>query len=309
MQRLTPGSEPRCTLFVSGFPADLKEREVRNFFRFYPSFVGCSLQQKMKEGEHSHYLAFVLFDSEAAAQEVMSLIDGTKFDYHDVASTTIRAFFAKKNLGLPRNYFDQDGLRLNTQDYGYADVGMQQGAYGGHYFTAPPGRRQPQRGYPANQTQYQGHYDTGYDMYGQTQWPGTRQPRKKRKTFSDSNSPSTTLYVSNIAENIGDPEITAMFQSLRGFVAIKIAVKNLHKFCFAEFASLDASEAALKHLDGFTMHQGDPNTALKACYSGTPFKGSRSSASDANTPASTTTSATTPVAAAATVDAVVPAGI
>lgn len=47
------------TLFIAGFPADVKEREIYNLLRFQPGFVDCSLTPGLN-GKQVRYLFFFL---------------------------------------------------------------------------------------------------------------------------------------------------------------------------------------------------------------------------------------------------------
>lgn len=60
-------SEEIRTLYVVGLPDDIRERELRNLFRFYPAYRGCMLSEK--KGKYGGTLAFALFASKASAIE------------------------------------------------------------------------------------------------------------------------------------------------------------------------------------------------------------------------------------------------
>jgi hypothetical protein len=64
---LSGNGEEIRTLYVVGLPDDIKERELRNLFRFYPAYLGCMLSEK--KGKYGGTLAFALFESRAAALE------------------------------------------------------------------------------------------------------------------------------------------------------------------------------------------------------------------------------------------------
>lgn len=66
------------TLYVVGLPDDIRERELRNLFRFYPAYRGCMLSEK--KGKYGGTLAFALFDSKASAIEAKAgmVVNGTQ---------------------------------------------------------------------------------------------------------------------------------------------------------------------------------------------------------------------------------------
>lgn len=61
------GGDEIRTLYVVGLPDDVRERELRNLFRFYPAYRGSMLSEK--KGKYGGTLAFALFESKAAALE------------------------------------------------------------------------------------------------------------------------------------------------------------------------------------------------------------------------------------------------
>ncbi|CBY24102.1 unnamed protein product [Oikopleura dioica] len=85
------------TLFVSGLPSDVKQRELRLLFRPYKGFESAVLKFPQKPGKVYPIapVAFVTFKSKAEAQVPKEELQGEKFDNDN--PTTLRLEFAKSN--------------------------------------------------------------------------------------------------------------------------------------------------------------------------------------------------------------------
>jgi len=251
----SPGREPMCTLFVTGLPQDVKEREIRNMFRFYSGFVGCSLQTKRVTrdeaaaapgGEQEYNLAFLLFDSEASALEAQGLLTGTKFDYHSAEAPLLKVQLAKKNLGLSAAYWASESPRVNT---GAVSTVSAVDPYTGQvsYQTAPVA------------------------SYGASAMGAMGSIPRKRKPGVEI-PPSTTLFVTNLGTVVDDEVIKSVFKGQEGFVDVFVSVRNGRRFAFVEFTSEPYATATYTNLNGWLLNSSDPESALKISYSSTPFR-------------------------------------
>ncbi|CAG5107950.1 Oidioi.mRNA.OKI2018_I69.chr1.g3567.t2.cds [Oikopleura dioica] len=85
------------TLFVSGLPTDVKQRELHLLFRPYKGFESAVLKFPQKPGKVYPIapVAFVTFKSKAEAQVPKEELQGEKFD--NDYPTTLRLEFAKSN--------------------------------------------------------------------------------------------------------------------------------------------------------------------------------------------------------------------
>lgn len=88
MSGLGPGDEIR-TVFVSGFPNDVKERELHNLLRFMPGYEASQMNWKTGGPQ-----GFALFSSAGHARAVVDLLGGLQFD----DGVVIRAEMAHKNM-------------------------------------------------------------------------------------------------------------------------------------------------------------------------------------------------------------------
>jgi len=278
-------AEPRCTLFLTGLPEDVKERELRNVFRFYSGFVGCKLveskvekSEKVSDSPPPRHMGFCLFNSEAAATEVKECLDGTYFDYTDTRSVALRISFAKKNLVVRQSQF-QEGARLNQRGLAAA-AQLYYGNSSDPY--ANPATATPS--YPTSQDPYSTDpYGTGtvavaaaaattYDQnpYGQSSYPA--RAGTKRKGPTPVGAPSTTLYVSNLAETVYPEEIKQIFQTQPGFEEISTAKAKGRVFAFVLFSCQEEATTALSTLQGHELQSMPGQGGMRVSYSKTPFR-------------------------------------
>ncbi|KAH9297163.1 hypothetical protein KI387_028845, partial [Taxus chinensis] len=89
-----PGDEVR-TIFVFGFPSDVKERELQNLLRWWPGYEASQINFK---GEQA--LGFALFATPQFALQARDALQGLVFDAD--SNSILRAEMAKKNLYVKR---------------------------------------------------------------------------------------------------------------------------------------------------------------------------------------------------------------
>lgn len=90
---LSPGSpqDEIRTIFISGFPPDVKERELNNMLRFLPGYEASQMNWKTGTPQ-----GFALFNTALAARTVVDLLSGLQFD----DGVVLRAEMAHKNMFL-----------------------------------------------------------------------------------------------------------------------------------------------------------------------------------------------------------------
>jgi len=88
------------TLFVSGLPMDVKQREIYLMFRSFPGYQGSLLKVTGKEGKKTSPVAFVTFDTRAQGESAKNALHGVRFDPE--IATTLRIEFAKANTKMTK---------------------------------------------------------------------------------------------------------------------------------------------------------------------------------------------------------------
>ncbi|GAQ87880.1 hypothetical protein KFL_003850010 [Klebsormidium nitens] len=81
------------TIFVLGFPRDMKERELHNLLRWWPGYVACQLTQGSGDQQA---MGFALFETAAMATAAKDALQNLVFDGE--TNSVLRAEMAKKNL-------------------------------------------------------------------------------------------------------------------------------------------------------------------------------------------------------------------
>lgn len=108
------------TIFITGLPNDITEREFRNIFTFASGFEACCLKAAQTDNEDEHRtIGFAKFKSYPHALKAISQLNGKALDQ----GHSIRAELAKKDLQLKRSfpfdynapYFVPDYSHNNTQ--------------------------------------------------------------------------------------------------------------------------------------------------------------------------------------------------
>ncbi|CAD7703351.1 unnamed protein product [Ostreobium quekettii] len=89
-QYASPGEEIR-TIFITGFPDDVKERELNNMLRFLPGYQASQMNWKNGQAQ-----GFALFSHPQAARAAVSAIHSLCFDENSI----LRAEMARKNMYL-----------------------------------------------------------------------------------------------------------------------------------------------------------------------------------------------------------------
>lgn len=112
-----PPSDEIRTVFITGFPDDVKERELNNLLRFIPGYQAS--QMNWKDGAAQ---GFALFDTGMNARTAMNMIAQIQFD----EASVLRTELARKNM-----YVKDDGIAIGAPPA--------KRARHGEYGAAPPG--------------------------------------------------------------------------------------------------------------------------------------------------------------------------
>lgn len=108
----------RRTVFIPNLPRDATAREMNLMFAFCPGFIKCQLYDQLKSNEGqrtpigtspdgsntglTHFGAFILFESPAAAIFARDRLNGFVFDASAPSPVVLQARIAMKNLFLSR---------------------------------------------------------------------------------------------------------------------------------------------------------------------------------------------------------------
>ncbi|CAK9236384.1 unnamed protein product [Sphagnum troendelagicum] len=92
------------TLFVSGLPDDIKEREIHNLFRSYDGYETCQLKYS---GRGFQIVAFAAFTDQASALKAKETLNGFTFDPQ--SGSTLHIELARANSRTNRSRSEDVG--------------------------------------------------------------------------------------------------------------------------------------------------------------------------------------------------------
>jgi hypothetical protein len=215
------GEEIR-TVYISGFPPDVKEREINLLFRKSPGFEGAFVKYT-----GVRVAAWANFDCGSSAMAAIADIEGYRFDPSQ-EETELRASLARSNTKSKRPV---EGAPV------FSDSGER-----------PPKRRVMERE-PAQTYPYSYPFVPNYAAaapspvgFSQSRGPGPAP------------APSNTLYMTTADPACTEAVMQETLRTFRGFIRLKVS-KTGRTF-FAEFSEVDSAAIALAALQGQKLGSG-----------------------------------------------------
>ncbi|CDO97764.1 unnamed protein product [Coffea canephora] len=233
------------TIFISGLPEDVKERELQNLLRWLPGYEASQVNFK---GEHP--MGFALF---ATPQQAIAAKDALRDLVFDAESNSIlHTEMAKKNLFVKRgivadsNAYDQSKRLRTGGDYthtGYSSPSLfhppPAPVWGPHGYMAPaPPPYDPYAGYPVA--------PVPMPAPAPVSAPSSYVPVQNTKD----NPPCNTLFIGNLGENINEEELRGLFSAQPGFKQMKVLRQERHTVCFIEFEDVNSATNVHHNLQG-----------------------------------------------------------
>ncbi|CAM8898740.1 unnamed protein product [Rhodiola kirilowii] len=241
-----PNDEIR-TVFITGLPEDVKERELQNLLRWFPGYEASQVNAK---GEHP--LGFALFSTPHYALSARDTLQDLIFDAE--AKAVLHTEMAKKNLFVKRgivadtNSYDQSKRLRTGGDYTHAGYSSPSPF---HAPPAPPPVWGP-HGYMAQAPQQYDPYG-GYSMApvpmsapAPIPAPSSYVPIQNVKD----NPPCNTLFIGNLGENINEEELRGLISGQPGFKQMKVLRQERHTVCFIEFEDVNSAANVHRNLQG-----------------------------------------------------------
>ncbi|KAK3035582.1 hypothetical protein RJ639_034787 [Escallonia herrerae] len=240
------GDELR-TIFISGLPEDVKERELQNLLRWLPGYEASQVNFK---GEHP--MGFALFTTPQFALAAKDALQDMVFDAE--SKSVLHTEMAKKNLFVKRgivadsNAYDQSKRMRTGGDYthtGYSSPSPfhppPAPVWGPHGYMAPtPPPYDPYGGYPVPPVAMHA------PPPAPVQAPSSYVPVQNTKD----NPPCNTLFIGNLGENINEEELRGIFSVQPGFKQMKVLRQERHTVCFIEFEDVNSATNVHHSLQG-----------------------------------------------------------
>jgi len=211
------------TVFISGLPDDVKEREIHNLFRLVPGYEGSKITLM-----NNRPVSFATFQTRDAATNAISTLHGIKFDPDQ--EYTIRLQFARSNSKTKRLISDHGDQQEKKRR-----------------ITGPvPQTMYPYGGYPDPNYSY-GPYGYPADPYSMA--APIRTPFQPSHTRPSSRAPCTTLFVTGFDNTITQNDLVSIFSSAPGYKKLRMGKDNIQ--CFVDYVDSNASSMALSTLNGY----------------------------------------------------------
>lgn len=260
-----PAHDEVRTIFITGLPDDVKERELQNLLRWLPGYEASQVNYK---GEKP--MGFALFSTAQLAVAAKDALQEMIFDAE--TKSVLHTEMAKKNLFVKRgivadtNAYDQSKRLRTGGDYthtGYSAPSPFHApaapVWGPHGYMAPP--------------------PPPYDPYGGYGVPPVQMPAPAPVPAPSSyvpvqntkdNPPCNTLFIGNLGENINEEELRGLFSAQPGFKQMKVLRQERHTVCFIEFEDVNSASNVHHNLQGAVIPSSG-SVGMRIQYSKNPF--------------------------------------
>ncbi|PPS09483.1 hypothetical protein GOBAR_AA11142 [Gossypium barbadense] len=252
------------TIFITGLPEDVKERELQNLLRWLPGYEASQVNYK---GEKP--MGFALFSSAQLAIAAKDALQEMVFDAE--SKSVLHIEMAKKNLFVKR------GIVADSNSYDQSKRLRTGGDYSHSAYTTPPPFHPP----PAPVWGPHGYLSPTppYDPYGGYPVPPVPMPTPAPVPAPSSyvpvqntkdNPPCNTLFIGNLGENINEEELRGLFSAQPGFKQMKILRQERHTVCFIEFEDVNSASNVHHSLQGAVIPSSG-SIGMRIQYSKNPF--------------------------------------
>ncbi|KAI4330028.1 hypothetical protein MLD38_028342 [Melastoma candidum] len=256
------------TIFITGLPDDVKERELQNMLRWLPGYEASQVNYK---GEKP--MGFALFSSPPLAIAAKDNLQGLVFDVD--MNSVLHTEMAKKNLFVKRGIvvesggYDQSKRMRTGGDYTHPAYVSPSPfhpppapVWGPHgYMAPPPPPYDPYTGYPVAPV-------PPVPMVAPPPVP-TPSSYLPVQNIKD-NPPCNTLFIGNLGENINEDELRGLFSVQLGFKQMKVLRQERHTVCFIEFEDVNAATNVHHTLQGAVIPSSG-SVGMRIQYSKNPF--------------------------------------
>jgi len=227
---------------MTGFPPDVKPREIHNLFRPFQGYEDSILKP--------NGTAFATFTSHEAALIAKQEVAGLHFDPD--STEVLKVDFAKQNSKRRRDAEEsaspefwskeREAKRLKRVAAGNAtNLDAYRGNIVGYPFSPPSAYGIPGAATPES-----------YLLAGQE---SPRLSKTSKPVFKF--PPGSTLYIANLGSATSEIEITEIFGRFHGFVRAQIYTRGSNVNAFVQFKDYESSTQALVHLQGSVLASSD----------------------------------------------------
>ncbi|KAL3702511.1 hypothetical protein R1sor_020533 [Riccia sorocarpa] len=250
------GEEEVKTLFLSGLPDDIKEREIYNLFRIHKGYESCQLKYS---GRGYQIVAFAVFSDQQSALAAKEALNGLKFDPQTGA--TLHIELARTNSRTKRSRSEDGGLGALEKKYrghvgtpgSYPDTGVAGTVHMPgmvhSVYNDMSGFPPPQSAGMVGPPLYQAQEGLSNMMMGPSIMPPPPAP--------GSNPPCSTLFIANLGQTCTEDELVQVLSRFPGYRKIKMQIKGGLPVAFVEFQDVMCSTQALTQLQNSMLSSSD----------------------------------------------------
>ncbi|KAI9084522.1 hypothetical protein K1719_033510 [Acacia pycnantha] len=259
-----PPSDEVRTIFITGLPDDVRERELLNLLRWLPGYEASQVNFK---GDKP--MGFALFTTAHQAVAAKDVLQDMVFD--NETKSVLHTEMAKKNLFIKRGIvadssaYDQSKRLRTAGDYTHAGYTSPSPfhqppapVWGPHGYMAPPPPYDPYGGYPV----------APIPMHAPAPLPSPSSYVPVQNTKD--NPPCNTLFIGNLGENINEEELRGLFSAQLGFKQMKILRQERHTVCFIEFEDVNSATNVHHSMQGAVIPSSG-SVGMRIQYSKNPF--------------------------------------
>eukprot|EP01025_Chloroclados_australasicus_P047704 TRINITY_DN5378_c1_g2_i1.p2 TRINITY_DN5378_c1_g2~~TRINITY_DN5378_c1_g2_i1.p2 ORF type:complete len:329 (-),score=4.92 TRINITY_DN5378_c1_g2_i1:2416-3402(-) len=232
------------TVFITGFPLDVQERELNNLLRFLPGYRASQMNWKNGQAQ-----GFALFDSGTNARQSIESISQLVFDENHV----LRCELARKNMYVKDDVMSSR-IALSQVPSVYQGELKLPPVNG---ISAPANGAVLKTGMPAS---------VGPQGYGQI-------------TNIHDNPPCNTLFIGNLADTVDEQELKFLFSSQQGFRQMKLVRSERGTNCFVEYTDEHLATLVHHQQQGAILRSSDRGP-IRIQYSKNPFNQKRDNFND-----------------------------
>ncbi|XP_042375731.1 RNA-binding protein with multiple splicing-like [Zingiber officinale] len=278
-----PAADEVRTIFITGLPGDVKERELHNLLRWLPGFEASQINYKAELP-----MGFALFSTAQHALAAKDAIQDLVFDsdMDSVLHTEMakKNLFVKRAVGSESSSLDQSKRLRTAGDY------TTHAGYATPPFHPPPPPPPPPPPVWATPSYIASHPPATYDPYGGYPIPQVAMPtpapmpapnRYAPVQNTKDNPPCNTLFIGNLGENVNEEEVKALFSVQSGFKQMKILRQERNTVCFIEFEDVVSAKNVHQNLQGALLASSGRG-GMRIQFSKNPFGRRKDSANGAS---------------------------
>lgn len=247
--------EPISTLFVSGLPYDLKDRELKLLGTFLPGFEGATVNRPARSSSSSEskkdtLMGFMKFVTQEAALAAAQCLQNYVID-DDLPEASLRISLAKRNMNVGSRV---SALKVAPPTYMFGNPYSPYGSIplGTDYFGTATGSREADYDRSYYDRSIPG-WSVGTDSVRDVRdgrEAGSKELKEARVQGTVRGAACDTLCVRGLTQWTGDADIEAMFSKYEGYTD-KLLFRN-KGMAFVRFQDDRQALAVIQNIDQTT---------------------------------------------------------